>query len=91
MRRLGGMRAPVEMVSGLNHPGRDERVGPSELGAHPSRARLGRRFRRALTYAAKLHASQVREVTGGPYVSHIISSRAASSASAGTTRTYSLS
>ncbi len=34
--------------------------------------RLGKRFRDALTYAARLHAAQLRKGTSIPYVSHLL-------------------
>jgi (p)ppGpp synthase/HD superfamily hydrolase len=34
--------------------------------------RLGKRFRDALAYAAKLHAPQLRKGTSIPYVSHLL-------------------
>jgi GTP pyrophosphokinase len=36
------------------------------------KVRLGRRFQEALTYAAELHAHQVRKGTGTPYLAHLL-------------------
>jgi (p)ppGpp synthase/HD superfamily hydrolase len=39
---------------------------------NPRKAPLGERFRRALAYAARLHATQFRKGTTRPYVAHLL-------------------
>jgi (p)ppGpp synthase/HD superfamily hydrolase len=57
------------MVVG-SHPGlfSDYLVYPVKFST-----RLTHRFDEALTFATHLHAGQVRKVSGGPYVAHLLS------------------
>jgi len=47
-------------------------VSSRSTKASPRKAPLGDRFRRALAYAARLHATQFRKGTTRPYVAHLL-------------------
>src|SRR5579863_2824142 len=58
------------MKKAIRHPSRKSRG--KQRTTNSGKGPLGERFRRALAYAAKLHATQFRKGTTRPYVAHLL-------------------